>query len=138
MSSDEAQETTTMVGSTKIVQKRTSIMDKIKEKQNDQDFQQKLGVGTTLILEIYRVLMGALLIAFVPQNCNGQICSMSENLTRDDVMATTAVVTNFTTLGAFLILYFIEVKRENKMINYLEVNRFTPVDNESVGECLPL
>jgi hypothetical protein len=136
MSSDEAQETTTMVGSTKIVQKRTSIMDKIKEKQNDQDFQQKLGVGTTLILEIYRVLMGALLIAFVPQNCNGQICSMSENLTRDDVMATTAVVTNFTTLGAFLILYFIEVKRENKMINYLEVNRFTPVDNESVGECL--
>ena len=136
MSSDEAQETTTMVDSTKVVQKRTSIMDKIKEKQNDQDFQQKLGVGTTLILEIYRVLMGALLIAFVPQNCNGQICSMSENLTRDDVLAKTAVGTNFTTLGAFLILYYIEVKRENKMINYLEVNRFTPVDNESVGECL--
>lgn len=136
MSSDEAQETTAMVDSTKVVQKRTSIMDKIKEKQNDQDFQQKLGVGTTLILEIYRVLMGALLIAFVPQNCNGQICSMSENLTRDDVLAKTAVGTNFTTLGAFLILYYIEVKRENKMINYLEVNRFTPVDNESVGECL--
>jgi hypothetical protein len=136
MSSDEVQETTAMVDSTKVVQKRTSIMDKIKEKQNDQDFQQKLGVGITLILEIYRVLMGALLIAFVPQNCNGQICSMSENLTRDDVLAKTAVGTNFTTLGAFLILYYIEVKRENKMINYLEVNRFTPVDNESVGECL--
>jgi len=136
MSSHESQEATAMVESTKTVQKRTSIMDKIKEKQNDQDFQQKLGVGTTLILEIYRVLMGALLIAFVPQNCDGQLCSMNENLSRNDVMAKTAVVTNFTTLGAFLILYFIEVKRENKMINYLEVNRFTPVDNESVGECL--
>ena len=136
MSSEEAQETTTMIESTKVVQKRTSIMDKIKEKQNDQDFQQKLGVGTTLILEIYRVLMGALLIAFVPQSCGGQICSLSENLTRDDDLAKIAVGTNFTTLGAFLILYFIEVKRETKMINYLEVNRFTPVDNESVGECL--
>ena len=103
MSSDEVQETTDMVESTKIVQKRTSIMDKIRETQNDQDFQQKLGVGTTLILEIYRVLMGALLIAFVPQDCNGQICSMNENLTRDDVLAKTAVGTNFATLGAFLI-----------------------------------
>jgi len=136
MSSDETQESVDLIHSTKVVQKRTSILDKIKEKQNDQDFQQKLGVGTTLILEIYRVLMGALLIAFVPQNCNGQICSMSENVTRDDVLAKTAVGTNFTTLGAFLVLYFIEVNRENKMINYLEVNRFTPVDNESVGECL--
>jgi len=37
---------------------------------------------------------------------------------------------------SFLILYFVEVKRENKLITYLEVNRFTPVDNESVGTAL--
>ena len=37
---------------------------------------------------------------------------------------------------SFLILYFIEVKRENKLITYLEVNRFTSVDNEAVGEAL--
>lgn len=30
----------------------------------------------------------------------------------------------------------IEVKRENKLISYLDVNRFTPVDNDSVGEAL--
>jgi len=43
---------------------------------------------------------------------------------------------NAFTMLAFLGLYFVEVKRENKLINYLEVNRFTPVDNESVGESL--
>ena len=43
---------------------------------------------------------------------------------------------NGVTMLSFLFLYFIEVKRENKLINYLEVNRFTPVDNESVGEAL--
>jgi len=40
------------------------------------------------------------------------------------------------TMVSFLGLYFVEVKRENKMINYLEVNRFNSVDNESVGEAL--
>ena len=137
MSSDNAEENTTIVDTTEaLIPKKTSFMDKINEVKNDQDCLQKVNVGTTLILELYRVLMGALLIMFVPQNCNGQMCTMSENLSRTDEMSIIARTTNFTTLGAFLILYFIEVKRENKMINYLEVNRFTPVDNESVGECL--
>ena len=47
-----------------------------------------------------------------------------------------AIVCNVITMVSFLGLYFVEVKRENKMINYLEVNRFNSVDNESVGEAL--
>ena len=43
---------------------------------------------------------------------------------------------NAVTMFSFLCLYTVEVKRENKLINYLEVNRFTPVDNESVGDAL--
>jgi hypothetical protein len=50
-------------------QKCPSIMDMIREKQNDQDFNQKIGVATTLVLELYKVLMGALLVIFVPQKC---------------------------------------------------------------------
>jgi hypothetical protein len=46
--------------------KRPSFLDMIKEKQNDQDFKQKLSVASTLALEIYRVLMGAFLVVFVP------------------------------------------------------------------------
>ena len=117
-------------------QKRPSIMDMIKEKQNDQDFNQKIGVATTLVLELYKVLMGALLVIFVPQKCGTDICSVTQNIQRDDTLSHSALSFNIITALSFLALYFVEVKRENKMINYLEVNRFTPVDNESVGDAL--
>lgn len=117
-------------------QKRPSIMDIIKEKQNDQDFNQKIGVATTLVLELYKVLMGAMLVIFVPQKCGSVMCSISQNIERTDALSQSALSFNIITALSFLALYFVEVKRENKMINYLEVNRFTPMDNESVGEAL--
>jgi len=117
-------------------ERRPSIMDMIKEKQNDQDFNQKLNVAITLVMELYRVLMGAFLVVFVPQLCDDTICSASQNINRDDNLSKSAISFNVITALSFLALYFVEVKRENKMINYLEVNRFTPVDNESVGKAL--
>ena len=117
-------------------QKRPSIMDMIKDKQNDQDFNQKIGVATTLVLELYKVLMGAMLVIFVPQKCGSAMCSISQNIERTDPLSQSALSFNIITALSFLALYFVEVKRENKMINYLEVNRFTPVDNESVGDAL--
>jgi len=116
--------------------RRDSIMDRIREKQNDQDFQQRMNVFTTLMLEIYRVLMGAFLVLFVPQKCGDGICSLSQNVNRPDAISQTAIGFNAFTMLAFLMLYFVEVKRENKLITYLEVNRFTPVDNDSVGTAL--
>jgi len=116
--------------------KRLSFMEMVSEKQNDQDFKQKMNVASTLLLEIYRVLMGAFLVVFVPQKCNDQICSLSDNINRTDTLSQAAIVMNAVTMFSFLCLYTVEVKRENKLINYLEVNRFTPVDNESVGDAL--
>ncbi len=115
---------------------RSICIEKCKEKQNDQDFKQKMGVMSTLLLEFYRVLMGAFLIVFVPQKCGDSICSMGENMNRNSFLAQIAISFNALTMLSFLILYFIEVKRENKLITYLEVNRFTSVDNDSVGEAL--
>ena len=139
MSSDDTlklEEAVTAIETASANQRRPSIMDMIKEKQNDQDFNQKLNVGLTLVLELYRVLMGAFLVAFVPQQCGDDICSLNENINRDDTLSHCAIVCNVVTMVSFLGLYFVEVKRENKMINYLEVNRFNSVDNESVGEAL--
>ena len=113
-----------------------SIMKYIDEKKNDQDFQQQVNVFLTLLLEIYRVLMGALLMVFIPQKCGEDICTLSDNINRDNDLSKAAFAYNIITLVSFLGLYVIEVKRENKMINYLEVNRFKSVDNESVGEAL--
>lgn len=133
---DDVELDTEKINSTSISQKRPSIIDQIKEKTNDQDFQQRMNVASTLLLEIYRVLMGAFLVVFVPQKCGENICSLSENINREDGLAKTAIAFNAITMFTFLMLYFVEVKRENKLINYLEVNRFTPVDNESVGKSL--
>ena len=129
-------ELTTVVDVSANKKKRPSIMEVIKEKQNSQDFNQKLNVAITLILEIYRVLMGALLIVFVPQKCEDTICSASQNVNRDDKLTKAAFSFNIITAFSFLALYFIEVKRENKLINYMEVNKFTASDNDSVEKAL--
>ncbi len=129
-------ELTTVVDVSTNKKKRPSIIEVIKEKQNSQDFNQKLNVAITLILEIYRVLMGALLVVFVPQKCEDTICSASQNVNRDDKLTKAAFSFNIITAFSFLALYFIEVKRENKLINYMEVNKFTASDNDSVEKAL--
>ena len=117
-------------------QKRVSFVDNIQKKTNNQDFKQKTNVFMSLMLELYRALMGSLLVIFVPQSCDNHICSIQENINRSDIMSETAIVCNIVTLFSFLVLYFIEVKRENKLITYLEVNKFSPTDNDTVEKSL--
>lgn len=108
----------------------------------DQDFQQKTGVTVTVILELYRVLIASFLILFVPQACGDHICSIEENAqTGSDPLYNAGFTFNCITLAAFLTMYFAEVKREGKMIAYLDVNPKCMTDNESVGlvlERLPI
>ena len=44
--------------SSKEVVEKQSCMESIKEKLNDQDFQQQMSVSITFALELYKVLMG--------------------------------------------------------------------------------
>ena len=113
-----------------------SAVETMNEQKDDQDFNQKTNVAVTLVLEIYRVLMGAFLVAFIPQKCDDHVCSLTENISRSDSLSIIAISFNSITLLTFLILYFVEVKRENKLITYLDVNKFQPVDNLSVGTAL--
>ena len=104
---------------------------------SDQDFNQRVNVASTLMLELYRVLMGAFLMVFVPQKCdNDTVCSIDENIDRSDVLSRITLSFNAFTFLAFLALYAIEVKRENTLITYLEVNKFNSGDDVSVGEAL--
>lgn len=114
----------------------SSSKDENKPVTEDQDFKQKINVAGILVLELYRVLMGAFLTVFVPQKCGDDICTVSENVNREDILTRIAVAFNALTMASFLFLYYIEVKRENKLITYLEVNRFCSVDNDSVGKAL--
>ena len=105
---------------------------------NDQDFQQKLGTSISVVAELYKVLVSSLLILFVPQKCGDHVCSFNENLIAGDSVYTGGLVINFITLATFAMMYFAEVKRENRLITYLEVNKSKPSDNESVGRALEM
>lgn len=108
----------------------------ISQKLNDQDTIQKFNVAITVIIEMYRVMVSSLLVLFVPQNCDGHVCDMNENMVWMDSLYNSGLVVNFITLFGFIIMYFFEVKRENKLITYLEVNKNVACDNDSVGKIL--
>ena len=103
----------------------------------DQDFQQKSGVTITVILELYRVLIASFLILFVPQKCGDHVCTITENAQIGaDPLYNAGFSFNCITLIAFLAMYFAEIKREGKLIAYLDVNPKCKTDNESVEKVL--
>jgi hypothetical protein len=123
-----------------------NIKSNVSEKINNQDFMQRMNVSIGVVLELYRLLSSSLLILFVPQNCNGNVCSYEENIMVDDhINGVTfsnfyysALFFNFFTLASFLFLYYIEIVRENRLIKYLDVNTELPTDDKDVEKVLQL
>lgn len=103
-----------------------------------QDFSQTIGIIPTVAFELYRVLISTCLILFVPQKCDDHVCQFRENLVFDTSKYAAGVVLNFITVAGFLLLYFVEVRRETTLINYLEVSTNVASDNISVGKTLEL
>lgn len=101
-----------------------------------QDSKQKLNVLISFGLEFYRVLMGCMLIVFVPQKCGEEICGFGENVLKNDPLVDAGFILNLITCVIFCGFYYVEIKRENKLINYLEVNDDIPNDNDEVGKML--
>lgn len=113
-------------------EKRTSIH----KTMNTQDFQQKSGTYSTLVIELYRVLVGSLLLVFVPQKCGEGLCSFAELVTTYNPLRNATFAFNLLSLCAFVSLYVAEVRRETTLITYLEVDKEVPTDNDAVGEAL--
>jgi hypothetical protein len=112
------------------------VSKNIESKISDQDFKQKANASVVVLIEIYKVLCSSLLILFVPQKCDDHMCSYEENIESDNNIYTGGLIINFLTLFLFMILYGVEIKRENRLITYLEVNIKKPLDNLSVGHAL--
>ena len=83
-------------------------------------------------------MVSSFLILFVPQKCGDHVCSLNENMVAENNLYTSGLVINFITMFSFLLFYYIEVKRENRLISYLDVNPTKASDNESVGKVLLL
>jgi hypothetical protein len=104
----------------------------------NQDLMQKIGMVPTVLMELYKVMVSSFLILFVPQKCDDHVCSLNENMVAENDLYTTGLVINFITMFSFLVFYFIEVKRENRLISYLDVNSTKASDNDSVGKVLEI
>jgi hypothetical protein len=111
----------------------TSVID---NKLHDQNFMQKIFVIPVFIVELYRVMISSFLILFVPQKCGDHVCSYSENMTGGSQLYSAGLIFNFITMMSFLIMYVFEIKRENRLITYLEVNKNVASDNVSVQKLL--
>ena len=73
-------------------------------------------------LQIYRVAMGTLLSIFVPQKCNRDMCTLTENINNDDIFHRVVFYFNCLTLCFFMVNYSIELKREYWCIKYLDID----------------
>jgi len=95
-------------------------------KKPDVDTLERIKMMCLFALQCYKVSMGSMLSLTVPQECGAdgalQICTFRENLTRTETLHTSAVTLNFLTLFAFVVNYYLELKRENWFIKHFDIN----------------
>jgi hypothetical protein len=89
------------------------------------DSKQRIQSIFTFLLEFYKVVMGSFLTVFVPQECDGHMCTMYETVQNEMACFIFNVVSCLTLVR----LYFIELRRENWCIEYLDIDPAKSNDN---------
>ena len=92
----------------------------------DGDFVQRVKVGGTFLLELYKIGVGCMLSLFVPQACDTEICTLEQNYEKTSIYHRTALLTNTFSLFLFFLSYVVELNRENWAIKYLDVDYDKP------------
>jgi len=101
-----------------------------------QDFQQQSIMIMSVSIELYRVMVSSLLLLFIPQDCGKEMCTLTDNLNEPEHQYKIGFILNYITMGAFIIMYITEIRREENLIKLLEVNPTISTDNDSVGQRL--
>ena len=92
----------------------------------DVDFVQRVKVTGLFVLQFYNIVTGTMLTLFIPQNCEEQICSITQNIENDNRYHKMALSWNAMTMMSFFIMYIFELKRENWSIRYLDIDNDKP------------
>ena len=90
------------------------------------DSKQRVTTTCLMFLEFYKILMATFLVLFVPQKCEDEVCTITENFFKRDPAHLAALISNFTTFVSVLYFYYIEMKRENWCIKYLDIDLTKP------------
>ena len=90
--------------------------------QITKDSTQRIKVIFIFLLQIYKVLTGTMLILFIPQKCNDELCTIKQNYEKNDIYHKITFYWNSLTLFTFMILYIFEIKREEWCVKYLDID----------------
>ena len=103
----------------------------------NQNSYQRFNVLINIVFEFYRIITCSLLILFIPQKCkNNSICSINDKLQWRTSLYGISLTYNFITLFFFCFLYFLEIRRENVLIKYLDVTPELPYNKSDVEKLL--
>lgn len=98
----------------------------------DVDFKERIKIIAMFLLQSYKVLMGSLLLLFVPQKCGDELCTMGQSLSNDNMLYRISLIINFITVGFFALTYFIELRRENYCVNKFDIDHNVADNNLSL------
>ena len=124
-----------------------TILENIKAFVADQNSMHRFNFAFVLLIEFYRLLVSCLLLVFVPQLCMVPApvhsCSYEENMQVSGTLTQrnwyiTGLFFNYTTMAAFLVLYAIEITREERLIRHLDVSPRVKEDNETMRQVLSM
>lgn len=114
------------------------IYQKIMEKINNQEFYQRYQAISNILIELFRVITCSLMIIFVPQKCDDHLCTFEETTQFEFDLKGIGLSINFITLFLFVLMYLVEIWRENRLIKYLDVNPNLPNDSEYIANIMEI
>lgn len=92
----------------------------------DEDIVQRLKVAAIFVLQVYKVATGTMLSLFIPQSCGDRICTLRENYENKEPYHQTALYWNMFSMFTFFLYYFVELRREEWAIKYLDIDNDIP------------
>ena len=74
------------------------------------DSKQRVTSTCLMFLEFYQILMATFLVLFVPQKCDEEVCTITQNYYKRDPVHFAALLSNFITFVSVLYFYYVELK----------------------------
>ena len=88
----------------------------------DVDSRERIKIALLFLLQSYKVIMGSMLVVFVPRQCEDGICTATQNVQNPDTLNRAALVTNLVSILSFLATYIVELRRENFCVHNFDIN----------------
>ena len=91
---------------------------------------QKIALFIRFCFELYKTMIGSYLTVFTPQDCDGVVCTLRQNLIPKDNLEIVGLTMNSFMAFSLLCEYIIEIIREKILRMYFENDQRLPVEKE--------